>query len=103
MSPWTFELAEINDLRPVDWATGKRVPLAGGEGNECQRCGRLHAVVWVVRETTPGQERQWRVGSGCGPRILDGWSPDKATISSARKRDTTRAKLAAWSQFLSEV
>lgn len=96
MTERSFELAGVRDLREIDFDTGKRLPLTPGEGNECQRCRREHAVVWEVQETTPGRQRLWLVGSGCGPKILEGWSPDPKEISRAKRRDDAQALLRAW-------
>lgn len=103
MTERTFQLEQIEDLRELDIDTGKRFPLAAGEGNECDRCGREHAVVWTVRETTPGAQRVFKVGSSCGPKILDGWSPEKSEIRKARKADKQRALRAAWAKRLEPV
>ena len=90
MSNRRFSLVGITDLREVDWFTGKKMPLEQGEGNECMRCGRMHAVVWEVRDNETG--KHWKVGSGCGPRALGGWTPDKEEIKTARKEARERAE-----------
>jgi len=51
------------DMRPVDWASGRRMPLSPGEGHVCDRCGAEHAVVYVVTDTETGSH--YRVGSSC--------------------------------------
>lgn len=99
----TFELIEINDLRPIDWYTGKRVPLSPGMGSICQRCGKEHAVVWKVHETTPGRQRVWCVGSGCGPKILAGWSPDGAVIKTWLNKDKVQALVTALKREIRKV
>lgn len=92
----TFELISITDLRPIDFDTGKRVPLDAGEGHECDRCGKLHAVIWKIMETTPGNEGIWNVGSTCGPKVLDGWKPERKIVISLKKADKIRALQEAW-------
>lgn len=62
------------DLRPIDWFTGKRVPLAKGEGNICDRCGAEHAIVFTLRDLDSNEE--WKVGSGCAKRSF-GFDPEK--------------------------
>jgi hypothetical protein len=51
------------DLRPVDWASGKRLPLEAGAGHVCDRCGAEHSVVYVVEDTVAG--KTYSVGSTC--------------------------------------
>jgi hypothetical protein len=51
------------DLRPVDWASGKRLPLEAGAGHACDRCGAEHAVVYVVEDEATG--KTYSVGSTC--------------------------------------
>jgi hypothetical protein len=63
----TFTLVKITDIRPLDWETGKRLPVDAGELAECGRCGRRHAEVWRLRSSLG---RALTVGSGCGPRLL---------------------------------
>lgn len=103
----TFRLRAVRDMRPIDFLTGKRVPLEAGEGSVCDRCGREHVVVWEIEETTPGRSRTWSVGSRCGPRILDGWSPEGDELRKARTVDRDgardRAARAAASELLRRV
>ena len=51
------------DLRPVDWLSGKRMPLSPGEGHTCDRCSREHAVVYELLDEDTG--KTYSVGSGC--------------------------------------
>jgi hypothetical protein len=92
----TFELISITDMRPIDFDTGKRVPLDAGEGHECDRCGKLHAVIWKIMETTPGRKGLWNVGSTCGPKILDGWKPERKVVVRLKNVDKKRALREAW-------
>lgn len=90
-------LIEVNDLRPVDWASGRREPLVAGAGNECGRCGKLHAVVWTLEERPAG--RRHKVGSTCARRLFEGWEPDKKILAAARAGDRERAQRAADSRL----
>jgi hypothetical protein len=62
------------DLRPVDWLSGKRMPLTEGECHICDRCGAEHAVVWEVKDLDTG--KVYSVGSGCAKQTF-GFEPDK--------------------------
>lgn len=62
------------DLRPVNWFTGKREPLAAGEGHICDRCGAEHAIVFEVEDTETG--KVYAVGSRCATQQF-GFEPDK--------------------------
>jgi len=64
----TYELLKIHDVRPIDWDSGKRLPVDTCELPECVRCGRRHAVVWTLLERPGGGSLT--VGSGCGPKLL---------------------------------
>jgi len=91
--PGRFELVAVHDLRPIDWLTGKREPLAAGDGHECDRCGRLHAICYEVRDTKTG--RSWVLGVRCMGIALDGWSPDKKVLAAARREEREAARAAA--------
>lgn len=54
------------DLRPLDWVSGKRMPLAPGEGHICDRCGREHAVLYEVLDDAAN--KTYVVGSGCAQK-----------------------------------
>lgn len=90
----TATLLAITDLRPIDWNSGKRLPITVEECSECERCGRLHAVVWTVEVTEPGKPpRVFNVGSTCGKRMVaEGLLPefDKIELREARKAKRTR-------------
>lgn len=76
----------VRDVRPLDWFTGKRLPVPAESLPECVRCGRNHAVVWTLRELPSG--RTLTVGSGCGPRLLaEGLLPgvDLPAVAAAKK------------------
>jgi len=62
------------DLRPLDWLSGKRMPLPPGEGHICDRCGAEHAIVYEVEDDTTG--KVYAVGSGCAKQQF-GFEPDK--------------------------
>jgi hypothetical protein len=90
----TATLLAITDLRPIDWDSGKRLPITIEECSECERCGRLHAVVWTVEVTETGKPpRVFNVGSTCGKRMVaEGLLPefDKIELREARKAKRTR-------------
>jgi hypothetical protein len=69
-----YRVIDYYDLRPVDWLSGKRLPLEPGTGHVCDRCGAEHAVVYVVEDTESG--RTYRVGSGCATQSF-GFDPEK--------------------------
>jgi hypothetical protein len=76
------------DLRPIDWASGKRIPLEAGAGHICDRCGAEHAIVWTLEDVTTHEA--FKVGSTCAKRTW-GFNPDesprgRALVKEARKR-----------------
>ncbi len=62
------------DLRPLDWLSGKRMPLEPGEGHICDRCSAEHAIVYEVEDSETG--KVYAVGSGCAKQQF-GFEPDK--------------------------
>jgi len=64
------KLVNVFDVREIDWNTGERLPLEAGEGHTCERCGKLHAKVFVVEHEGKTSE----VGSTCCKRLF-GWQP----------------------------
>jgi hypothetical protein len=86
----TWTLVAAYDVRPVDFASGKRVALPAEELPQCHRCNRRHAKVYVV---TNGAETR-TVGSGCCKVAFDGWEPTKEELRRAaadeRKRQESR-------------
>lgn len=90
----TATLLAITDLRPIDWYSGKRLPITVEECSECERCGRLHAVIWTVEVALPGEPtRVFNVGSTCGKKMVaEGLLPefDKIELREARKAKRTR-------------
>jgi hypothetical protein len=93
LEPGRFRLVAYYDLRPIDWDTGKRVPLSPGEGHECDRCGRDHARCYEVADETTG--RRWILGERCMGKALDGWNPGKPILAAARKAEREAARAAA--------
>jgi hypothetical protein len=69
-----LKVVGYKDMRPIDWFTGKRVPLAKGEGNICDRCGAEHAIVFTLADIDT--KETFRVGSGCAKRAF-GFDPEK--------------------------
>jgi hypothetical protein len=61
-----FKIVGYRDLRPVDWVSGKRMPLEHGDGHICDRCGAEHAVVYEVEDSEAG--KMYSVGSGCATK-----------------------------------
>jgi hypothetical protein len=88
------------DMRPVDWASGKRMPLEPGEGHTCDRCGAEHAIVFEVQDTETG--KVYAVGSTCAKQSF-GFEVEKDVegkklIKSAKQKalmelDTARQEL----------
>jgi hypothetical protein len=93
-APIVAVLLAITDLRPIDWFTGKRLPLTIEELAECHRCGRKHAVVWKVEVTEHGKApHTFNVGSSCGKKMIaEGLLPDlePASVKAARKAARTK-------------
>ncbi len=92
------------DLRPVDWASGKRVPLGPGEGHVCDRCGAEHAVVYELLDEDTG--KHYSVGSTCAKRqfgfdvaadveakrmVRKARDEDEATLDEARQKMAAEA------------
>lgn len=71
-----FVIVGIKDLR--DEFEGHRVPLKAGEDpHECTRCGRKHAVIYMVDELEENKTvRYHSVGGGCA-KVLLGYTPPK--------------------------
>jgi len=69
-----YRIIGYRDLRPIDWLSGKRVPLAPGEGHVCDRCGAEHAIIYTVLDTD--SDKQYEVGSGCAKQQF-GFEVDK--------------------------
>jgi hypothetical protein len=61
-----FRIVGYRDLRPVDWLSGKRMPLDPGEGHICDRCGAEHAVIYSVEDGETS--RRYEVGSSCAKK-----------------------------------
>jgi hypothetical protein len=59
----SYTVIDYYDLRPLDWVSGKRMPLEPGEGHVCDRCSAEHAIVYVVEDLTT--HKTYSVGSGC--------------------------------------
>jgi hypothetical protein len=84
-----MRVVKYYDLRPVDWASGKRVPLPAGECHVCDRCGAEHAVVYVVEDTESG--KTYSVGATCA-RATWGFDVEKdresrSLVKEAKRRD----------------
>lgn len=75
-------LLEIEDRRPVDWNSGKRMPADPDDMVECNRCSRMHAVIARIA-TSP--DAVLSVGTGCMRKVLAGWVPTKDELRAARK------------------
>ena len=67
-----FRVVGYRDLRPLDWVSGKRMPLEAGEGHICDRCGAEHAVVYEVLDEETG--KHYAVGSSCATKQF-GFAP----------------------------
>lgn len=75
-----FKLVAISDLREYDYLRQEYIPLEKGEGNICERCGREHAKVFVVRDLAT-TTKDYYVGSTCCKKLLN-WEPSKEEIQS---------------------
>ena len=96
-----WRIHSIEDMRPIDWDTGKRVPLEAGSGATCERCGKEHAIVYHMEHKKTGQHTC--VGSGCGPGMAGGTHniDDKTRKDAEREakdkvRVQARAKIDQW-------
>ena len=106
--PARYRVVDYYDLRPVDWLSGKRMPLEPGEGHTCDRCGAEHAVVYVVEDTIT--HKHYSVGSGCAKQSF-GFDPalDKdarAIVRSKKKVEEVAVndqRLAAASEKVNEI
>ena len=89
-------IIKIIDLRPVDWDSGKRLAISTEECAECQRCGRRHAVVWVLGVEVAGEVEFWDVGATCAKRMVaDGMIPELDALELREARKAARDKGAA--------
>lgn len=90
MTTSNYTVIDYYDLRPLDWVSGKRMPLEPGEGHVCDRCGAEHAIVYVVKDLTT--HKTYRVGSGCAQASF-GFDPatDKQAkrIVASKKQEAT--------------
>lgn len=82
-----FRVVGYRDLRPIDWLSGKRMPLEPGAGHVCDRCGAEHAVVYEVDDTDTG--KHYSVGSSCAKRQFgfDASKEARALVKKAREQD----------------
>jgi hypothetical protein len=90
-----FRVVGYRDLRPLDWVSGRRMPLGPGEGHVCDRCGAEHAVVYEVLDDMTG--KHYAVGSSCAKKQF-GFDPsqDKEAKKLIRaSRDAEAAELEA--------
>jgi hypothetical protein len=89
--PSNYTVVDYYDLRPLDWVSGKRMPLEPGEGHVCDRCGAEHAVVYVVEDLTT--HKTYAVGSGCAKASFgfDPASDKQATRIVASKKQEAAA------------
>lgn len=93
----SYRVVGYRDLRPVDWASGKRMPLPAGEGHVCDRCGAEHAVVYAVLDDETG--KTYQVGSSCARRQF-GFDVDRASRSLVKEaRARTESELDAARQL----
>ncbi len=74
----TIRLLKIYDLLPLDWETGKRLPIEAHDMHLCARCGKLHAKVYVVE----ADSTQYEVGATCCKRLF-GWEPSHEEVMHA--------------------
>lgn len=102
-----WRIHKIEDLRPIDWDTGKRVALAAGEGAECQRCGKEHAIVYHMEHKETGNAHC--VGSGCGAGMAGGThNIDDASVKQAQREakdkvlGQAREKINHWVKTISD-
>lgn len=78
----TPKLIAIEDLRPIDFQSGKRLALPKGQGHICHRCRKEHSKIYWV-ETVDGSVSG--VGSGCIKAAFAGWSSSDEEIKEAQK------------------
>lgn len=103
-----YWIIDYYDLRPLDWMSGKRMPLEPGEGHVCDRCGAEHAVVYVVEDTETG--KTYRVGSGCAKQSF-GFDPEKSdeakklikTAKQQAAKDINDARLVAVDDLAKQI
>lgn len=89
--PIHWRLVRVFDVRPIDWATGKRAAVSSVDEDllpNCHRCEKKHAKVY---EITDGR-RNLNVGSGCVKKIANGWEPRAEEIKAARAADAAHVK-----------
>ncbi len=96
-TPETWEVIGVEDLRPLDFWTGKRLAIPEHELRTCARCGRQHAVV-VTMESNKGRSVQ--VGSGCGPAMAGG---EKFFDSESQRKAAREAKKKQKAEHLRKV
>jgi hypothetical protein len=86
-----FQLIAVKDMREFDYLRQEYIPLEKGNGNICDRCGREHAKVYVVRSQQ--EKRDYYVGSTCCKKLLN-WEPEKEDIQALIKqqKDTQKAE-----------
>lgn len=84
------EVLDMYDTRERDWDTGKPIP-GTGRGDSCQRCTRIHDVVWVVRDV---YGKTWQVGTSCGKKLWQGAEPPAAEFAKVKSDAERKAKAA---------
>jgi len=95
-----YRLVSVYDMRTWDWEREEYIPLQKGEGNICERCGREHAKVYVVENTSTGMRHE--VGSTCSKKMF-GWEPSQDELKSATKSMKTEQKRLAYEKYVKEV
>jgi hypothetical protein len=91
------------DLRPVDWASGKRLPLEAGEGHLCDRCGTEHAVVYDVQDTESG--KIYQVGSTCAKKQFgfDVVEEARELVRASKKQDAAELDAIRQQMIVDEI
>ncbi len=85
-----WKIAKIRDLRPIDWDSGKRIPLDPADCATCDRCGRKHQVVYEMHSSDGNHAL---VGSGCGPKMAGGAEYiDQKSLREAKKAEDERVR-----------
>ncbi len=98
MTSTNIRLIEVVDLRPFDWETGKREPIDDDKKSICDRCGKLHAKVYVVEK----EGKRYDVGATCCNRMF-GWFPTHEDLMNAEAVAKDKAVQAALQTYAQAV
>ena len=77
-----YKIVGYEDRRPIDFATGKRMPGDPDDAVSCHRCAKQHWRVFHVQ----GPHGGFKVGEVCAKQMLEGFDPTGEQFGDAIQR-----------------